>query len=152
MEKGLFTLQSAEMLARCAFWIAVGIAGWDVEAIEQPQAVLQIRRGIRLPIPLWQSSPEPREGVPPGLLPQGQVQPFEGLLHRLVRREAGPFMAAGLLRLIGLIQITQGLLQPVGRSIRHGSCALLQAIYAARPAAPCRPSRVAPGEAPVAQG
>ena len=110
MEKGLVALQSAEMLPRRALRVAVGVAGRDVETIEQPQAILQIGRRLWLPVLLWQSSPKAGEGVAPGLLAAGQIQALEGLLHSLVRREAGPLMPPGLHRLLRLLEIAQGLL------------------------------------------
>ena len=119
MEKGLLTLQSAEMFSRCAFRVAVRVTGGDVEAIEKPQPVFQVRRRLRDPDLERQGRPEAAEGVPPGLLPQRQVQGLEGFLHRLVSSEAGPFMAARLHRFRSLLKITNGLLQPVGCAIRQ---------------------------------
>jgi len=42
MKKGLLTLQSAEMFSRRALRIAFGVAGGNVEAIQQPQPVLKV--------------------------------------------------------------------------------------------------------------
>jgi hypothetical protein len=79
----------------------------------------------RLSILLRQHRPEPGEGVAPSLLAQGQIQPLQRLLHRLMGGETGPFMASGLHRLLRLLQIPQGLIHPVRRSIglgQHGEC------------------------------
>ena len=90
------------VLTRCALRIAVGIAGGDREAIQQPQPVFEAFGRRRLPILLRQHRPEPGEGVAPGLLAQGQIQPLQRLLRRLMGRlmggETGPFMASGLQR------------------------------------------------------
>ena len=56
----------------------------------------------------------------PGLLAQGQIQPLQRLLHRLMGGETGPFMPGGLHRLLRLLQIPQGLIHPVRRSIGQG--------------------------------
>ena len=94
MEEGLLALQSAEMFARRALRIAVGVAGGDVEAIQQPQPVFQVRWRLGSPGLPRQSRPQTAEGVPPGLLPQRQVEGLEGLLHSLMGRETGPFVPA----------------------------------------------------------
>jgi hypothetical protein len=120
MKEGLLTLQSAEMLPRRAFRVAVRVAGGDREAIQQPQPVFQAFGRRRLPILLRQHRPEPGEGMAPGLLAQGQIQPLQRLLHRLMSRKTGPFMPGGLHRLLRLLQIPQGLIHPVRRSIGQG--------------------------------
>lgn len=88
--------------------------GVDRQTIEQPQAILQISGRFRLPWLLWQIPPEAAEGVAPGLLAAGQIQPLERLVHGLMRREAGPLMSPGLHRLLRLLEIAPNLLQPVG--------------------------------------
>ncbi len=108
------------MFTRCALRIAIGIAGGDIETIQEPPPVFDAFGRRRLPILLRQHRPEPGEGTAPGLLAQGQIQPLQRLLHRLMSCETGPFMASGLHRLLRLLQIPQGLIQPVRRSIGQG--------------------------------
>jgi hypothetical protein len=50
----------------------------------------------------------------------GKVQPLQGLLHRLVAGEAGPFVVAGGGADSGQLQIGLRLMQPVGGAI-HGA-------------------------------
>jgi hypothetical protein len=94
MEKGLLTLQSAEMFSRCAFRVAVRVTGGDIEAIEKPQTIFQVCRRLRDPDLRRQGRPEAAEGVAPGLLPQRQVQGLEGFLGSLMGSETGPFVPA----------------------------------------------------------
>ncbi len=94
MEEGLLTLQSAEMFSRRAFRVAVGVTGGDVEAIEKPQPVFQVRRRLGCPGLRWQGCPKAAEGVPPGLLSERQIQALEGFLGSLMGSETGPFVPA----------------------------------------------------------
>ena len=114
MKKGLLALQSAEVLSRRAFRVAVWVTGGDVEAIEKPQPVFQVSWRLGGPDLPRQSRPEAAEGVAPDLLPQRQVEGLEGFLDSLMGGKAGPFVAARLHRLRSLLKITNGLLQPVG--------------------------------------
>ena len=76
---------------------AIGVAGRDIQRIQDAQTVLQIadagrqggadgRRQITAGAP---------EAVAPSLLAMGQLRTLQGLLHRLMAGEAGPFMVAG---------------------------------------------------------
>ena len=94
MEKGLLTLQSAEMFSRRALRIAVGVTGWNVKAIQQPQPVLKVHWRLGRPGLRGQGRPETAEGVAPDLLPQRQVESLESFLGCLMGSETGPFVAA----------------------------------------------------------
>ena len=114
MEEGLLALQFAEMLAWCAFRIAIRVSGWNVETIQDPKLVFQVPRRIWTPVTGRQGAPEAREGVAPGLLPKSQMDRLERFFRRLVGGETGPLVAAGSHRLLRLFQIPLGLIQPVG--------------------------------------
>lgn len=91
----------------------------DMERIENPQTILEIwhrlcegRCRFRRQIPEG-----PAEAMPPHLLAQVQVESLEGLFHRLMGGEAGPFVMPGLGAHPSLVEIGLGLMQPVGRTV-----------------------------------
>ena len=57
---------------------------------------------------------------PHACCPWDRCSPLEGLLHRLMGREAGPFVMAVRRTQIGLEQVGAGLGQPFLGAIRHG--------------------------------
>ena len=107
------------MVRRGPIGQAIGVARRDIQRIQDAQTVLQVadagrqcgedgRRQIAAGAP---------EAVTPRLLAMAQVQTLQGLLHRLVAGEAGPFMVAGGGADSGQLQVGLGLMQPVGGTI-----------------------------------
>jgi hypothetical protein len=51
--------------------------------------------------------------MPPGLLPEGEVEGFDSLLCGLLGRKACPFVAFRPLRILGQFNVTLGLFKPI---------------------------------------
>ena len=121
MVDGLLALKLSKMFARRAFRVAVGVTGRDVEAVEEAQPILDFTWRCRVePLRFWDGIPEPRQGMPPPLLPNRQVESFQRLLRSLVSGETGPFMPRTVGRLPCLLQIPQGLVKPVLGTVGQG--------------------------------
>ena len=122
MAQGIGTLQTTEMVGRGSIGKAIGGAGGDVERVEDAQAIQQIgdRAGEACLGAGGKIPEQAAKSMAPGLLPREQVQTLEGLFHRLMGREAGPFVMTVRSTQIGLEQVGAGLGQPVLGAIRHG--------------------------------
>src|SRR5712692_7088372 len=86
----LVALQGTVVLERSSFGVAVGIARWDVERVQDAALVHQSAwkgHGAR------QLRQEPRHDISPGLLAEMKMQSLHGFLCRLLRGKAGPFVA-----------------------------------------------------------
>ncbi len=98
---------------------AIGIAGGDVEGIEDAKTILEIRhrlrqRSCRGSGEIAEGSPQP---VAPHLLAEVQVEGLEGLFHGLMAGEAGPFVVSGPGAQPRLLQVGLRLMEPVGGTI-----------------------------------
>ncbi len=85
MAERILALQAAEMIDGSTFLQAIGIAGGDVQGVEDPESILQIRHlGIQI---LGHSRRWIEEGtaeaMTPALLTVMQMQGFESLLYRM---------------------------------------------------------------------
>jgi hypothetical protein len=63
---------------------------------------------------------ELRHDVTPRFLPAMKAECLDGLRLRLLRGEARPFVTPGPSRILGLLEVSRRLIQPVPRAIRHG--------------------------------
>ena len=116
MADGVSTLQAAEVVGGGTFRQAIGITHGDVQGIQHPQAVFQIRHlfGQLLNNRFRQLSLGAPQAVPPALLPLVKMQRFQRLLNGLMGGTAGPFMVTRLRAEDGL-----GLMQPIRRTIHE---------------------------------
>lgn len=102
------------MLERSALGVSIGVSRGDIEPVKDLRLVQQA--GGKL---LGQFSQHACDDVPPCLLAAAQVQRLDRLLGRLVRGEAGPFVAAVFQGPLGLVQVSLGLGEPVACAVGH---------------------------------
>ena len=116
MAEGVVALQAAEVIRWSTFRQAIGIAGGDVQGVEHPQPVLEIRNlsSQGLGHDGRQIAERSPKAVPPVLLTVAEVQGLQGLLHGLMTGEAGPLVVASVSAELGLGQVCLGLMEPVG--------------------------------------
>jgi len=102
---------------------AIGVTRRDVHRIKNPQPIDEI--GYRRLHPLLhgvrQVPEQTAQSVPPDLLTRREMEPLEGLLHRLVGRETGPFVVPMGRTQFSLGKILPGLVQPVSGAVGHAS-------------------------------
>lgn len=119
MAAGVLALKTAKVIDWGSVRKAIGVARGDVKGIKDAQAVLQIRhrfcQGRRRVS--GQVAEGPTQTMPPDLLAQMQVEGLEGLLHRLMGSEAGPFVVTSVSAHPCLIQVGLGLMQPVSGAV-----------------------------------
>ena len=82
------------MVGGCSLRKTIGRAGRDVERIQHPQTVHQIRNRLiqRQARPIRQILKRSAKTMAPHLLPLLQMQGLERLLDSLMRGKAGPLM------------------------------------------------------------
>lgn len=129
----VFALKTSKVIDWSAIRKAIGVAGGDVERIENAQPILKIRHrrgqgsdGLGGQIPEGAT-----QAMAPHLLPQVKMQRFESLSHRLMGGKAGPFVMPRLGAHTGQIQIGHRLMQPVGGTVHDailGRAAILFAV------------------------
>jgi hypothetical protein len=107
-------LKGAEVFERWAFGMAVGVARGDVEAVQDSGLLEKISGHFDR-----QLAEQPRDDVTPGVLSQGKVDGLDGLLGGLLGGEAGPLVALVAARRLGLLEIADGLFEPVGGTRGH---------------------------------
>jgi hypothetical protein len=116
MAEGVLALQAAEMIGGSTFRQAIGVAGGDVEGVEDPEAILQIRHlsieslghGRR------QIAEGAAEAMTPALLTMVQMQRLQGFFHGLMTGKTSPLVVASAGAQLGLSQVGLGLMQPIG--------------------------------------
>jgi hypothetical protein len=123
MAEGVLALQPAEVIRGSTFRQAIGIAGGDVQGVQHPEAILQIRNlgGQRLGHSGRQITERSAQAMAPVLLAVVQMQRLEGFFHGLMTGETGPLVMAGTGAELGLGQISLSLMQPIGGAIHAGS-------------------------------
>jgi hypothetical protein len=94
--------------------MAVGIAGGDVETVEDLCLLDEIVRDIDR-----QLAQQARHHVTPGILGKGEMDGFDGLLGGLLGGEAGPLVAPVAARRLRLLEIADSLFEPVGGARGH---------------------------------
>ena len=113
------------MIAGCPFRKTIGVLGWDVEGIENTQAILQIRH--RLGQLLIERRRKVTKGAPqavaPALLALVEVHSLQRFLNSLMRSKTGPFVMPRIGTELGLGQISLRLMEPVSRTIHAPSVA-----------------------------
>lgn len=57
--------------------------------------------------------------VSPRLFARPEMQRLDGFFGRLLGGKAGPLMAAAAVRILGVLHVAFGLMEPVARTIRH---------------------------------
>ena len=119
MAQGIVALEPAEVISRGPIGQAIGVAGGDVEGIEDPQAIFEIwhrftqggrHKGREIP-------QRPAQAMAPLLLPMMQVQAFESFLHGLMAGKASPFVVASGGAHPRQLQIGPGLMQPISGTV-----------------------------------
>jgi hypothetical protein len=121
MEKSVVALQTAEVVIRGPVRKTVRATGGDVEGIKDAQPILQIRHGLAKfrgsgGGEIAKGSAQP---MAPDLLAEAEVKRLQGLLHRLMAGEAGPFVMTRPGTDQGLVQIGGRLVQPVSGTVHH---------------------------------
>lgn len=128
MTKGVVALQAAAVIGGSALRQAIGIAGGDVQGVEDPEAILQVWHlgGEGLGDGGRQIAERTAEAMAPALLAVVKMQGLQGFCHRLMAGETSPLVVAGAGAELGLGlgQVGQGLMQSIGGAI-HG-CSLVQ--------------------------
>ena len=121
MAECVVALQTAEVVGGGPIRKAIRITGWDVESIEDAKPILQIRHGLAEFSgsgggQIAKGSTQP---MAPDLLAEAEVKRLQGLLHRLMAGEAGPFVMTRPGSYQGLVQIGGRLVQPVSGTVHH---------------------------------
>ena len=115
MAEGVRALQAAEVIGGRTFWKAIGVAGRDIEGIQHPQPVFQVRDSVGQICrnSRWQLTERTAEAMAPALLSLLQVDGLQGFFNRLMTGETGPLVVTGLGTELGLRQISGCLVKPV---------------------------------------
>jgi len=113
---GFPALQLAVVLERSPGRMAVRIPCRNVVAVENPGFVNQLCRNFDV---LRQVHEQLGHNVSPRFLRPVQMQRLDRLLRSLMRGKAGPFMPIALPRILGLLEVSHTLPEPVLRSICH---------------------------------
>jgi hypothetical protein len=109
------------MFEGSTFWMTIGIPGWDVEIIQNSGLVDEIRGDGYV---LWQFPEQASHNMPPGFLPEREMESFDSFLCSLLGRKACPFVAFRPLRILGQFKVTLGLFEPIIRTIWHNATSL----------------------------
>ena len=96
--------------------VPIRIPGWDVEVVEYPSFLDQIRIKSHLGRQFFQES---CHHVAPRFLAEVEVQSLARFLRCLLRGETCPIVALSLAGFFGVGEIVLGLLQPVPGSVAH---------------------------------
>jgi hypothetical protein len=116
MAEGVLALQAAEVVRGSTFRQAIGIAGGDVQGVEDPEAILQVLHlgGEGLGDGGRQIAEGTAEAMAPALLAMVKMQRLKGFFNSLMAGETSPLVMAGAGAELGLGQVGPGLMQPIG--------------------------------------
>jgi len=115
---GVTGVGRGEEVARSAGGKAVGVPRRNVVPVETPSGIHQL---LIRPQLLGKLLQQPVNHVAPGLHVKVLVESLDGLLRRLLGREAGPLEIPGLEGIPRMAEVPLGLAPPVVGTARHGS-------------------------------
>ena len=115
MAEGVRALQAAEVIGGRTFWKAIWVTGRDIEGIQHPQPVFQVRDSVGQICrnSRWQLTERTAKAMAPALLSLLQVDGLQGFFNGLMTGETSPLMVTGLGAQLGLSQISGCLVKPV---------------------------------------